>query len=53
MIIHNQAEQQESADQWDGTDIEPAYPSRKVRKEQDSIAHERYIADHREGDRFS
>lgn len=53
MIIRQQAEQESAADQWDGTDIEPTYPSRKINQERDLAAHDEYIRKHREGDRFS
>lgn len=52
MIIRQQTEQ-ETTEQWDGTDIEPVYPSRKINRERDLAAHDEYVRKHREGDRFS
>lgn len=41
------------ADQWDGTDIEPSFPPRKIDKEDDESLGDEYVASYREGDLFS
>lgn len=50
MIVHQQAD---STDQWDGTDIEPVYPLRKIKEQEDLAVDEQYAAKYREGDYFS
>lgn len=52
MIIRQHAEQK-ATEQWDGTDIEPTYPLRKINKEQDPTAHDEYARKHQEGDCLS
>lgn len=52
MIIRQQTKH-ETTEQWDGTDIEPVYPSRRINKEQDPAVHDEYVREYREGDRFS
>ena len=47
------ANSNKSIDQWDGTDIEPSFPPRKVDAKDDELIEDEYIASYREGDLFS
>jgi len=42
----------EDTEQWDGTDIEPSYPRKVIRKDDESLS-DQYVASYREGDLFS